>query len=131
MGVEPFLLSSSLLGVLAQRLVRVLCSECREPYSAKPDELALFGVAGHAPETFHCAKGCPACNMLGYRGRTGIYELVEVDHHLRELVHNRAGEHELEAYARRHSPGMRDDGLRLVRAGVTTVEEVLRVTRED
>jgi general secretion pathway protein E len=131
MGVEPFLLSSSLLGVLAQRLVRVLCSECREPYAAKPDELALFGVAGHAPETFHRAKGCPACNMLGYRGRTGIYELVEVDHHLRELVHNRAGEHELEAYARRHSPGMRDDGLRLVRAGVSTVEEVLRVTRED
>ena len=131
MGIEPFLLSSSLLGVLAQRLVRVLCDECKEPYVPGEAECAALGLDHDPARRFFHARGCEACNRLGYRGRTGIYELVEVDHEMRTLIHRHVGEHELEAHARRSTPSIRDDGLRIVRLGRTTVEEVLRVTRED
>jgi general secretion pathway protein E len=78
MGVEPFLISSSLLGVLAQRLVRVLCNDCKRAYVADEAECALFGLdPGQAPTLYH-AEGCDVCRQLGYRGRTGIYELVTV-----------------------------------------------------
>jgi general secretion pathway protein E len=130
MGIEPFLLSSSLLGVLAQRLVRVLCQECREPHEADAAACALLGVEAARPPVIFSAKGCTHCNHLGYRGRTGIYELIVIDEELRRLIHNNAGEHELEAYARQHGPSIRQDGVRNVLAGVTTLEEVLRVTRE-
>jgi general secretion pathway protein E len=130
MGIEPFLLSSSLLGVLAQRLVRVLCQECREPHEADAAACALLGVEAARPPVIFSAKGCTHCNHLGYRGRTGIYELIVIDDELRRLIHNNAGEHELEAYARQHGPSIRQDGARNVLAGVTTLEEVLRVTRE-
>ena len=130
MGIEPFLLSSSLLGVLAQRLVRVLCQECREPHEADAAACALLGVDPATPPVIFKAKGCPTCNHLGYRGRTGIYELIVIDEEMRRLIHNNAGEHELEAHARQHGPSIRHDGARNVLAGVTTLEEVLRVTRE-
>lgn len=130
MGIEPFLLSSSLLGVLAQRLVRVLCKTCREPYLADEKECELFGFDKHKPPTLHHAKGCQACNHLGYLGRTGIYELVVMDETMRHLIHNGAGEYELEKHAREHGPGIRTDGARNILDGTTTVEEVLRVTRE-
>ncbi|MFZ5561356.1 MAG: type II secretion system ATPase GspE [Pseudomonadota bacterium] len=130
MGIEPFLLSSSLLGVLAQRLVRVLCKECREPYTADTYACAVLGVDPAEPPLVFKAKGCGHCNGLGYRGRTGIYELVVVDEEMRRLIHNHAGEHELEAHARRTSTSLRQDGTRRVLAGITTLEEVLRVTRE-
>jgi general secretion pathway protein E len=131
MGIEPFLLSSSLLGVLAQRLVRVLCQECREPLTADASACALLGVDPARPPRIYKARGCAQCNHLGYRGRTGIYELIVIDEELRRLIHGNAGEHELELHARRSGPGIRQDGVRNVLAGVTTLEEVLRVTRED
>ncbi|GAD63679.1 type II secretion system ATPase GspE [Aquipseudomonas alcaligenes] len=131
MGVEPFLLSSSLLGVLAQRLVRVLCVHCREARPADEAECALLGLdASSQPQIYH-AKGCPECHQQGYRGRTGIYELVIFDDQMRTLVHNGAGEQELLRHARSLGPSIRDDGRRKVLEGVTTLEEVLRVTRED
>ncbi|HFD81157.1 MAG TPA: type II secretion system protein GspE [Gammaproteobacteria bacterium] len=130
MGVEPFLLSSSLIGVLAQRLVRVLCEQCKEPYTASAANCETLGVDPAEPPTLYHAVGCPACNQLGYRGRTGIYELIELDDQMRSMIHDGAGEVEMEAYARTHSPGMRQDGWRRALAGVTTVEEVLRVTQE-
>lgn len=130
MGIEPFLLSSSLLGVLAQRLVRVLCQECREPYEADAATCALLGVDAASHTVIYKPKGCATCNHLGYRGRTGIYELIMIDEELRRLIHNNAGEHDLEAYARKHGPSIRQDGARNVLSGVTTLEEVLRVTRE-
>ncbi|MCO6414383.1 MAG: type II secretion system ATPase GspE [Thiogranum sp.] len=130
MGVEPFLLSSSLVGVLAQRLVRVLCHSCKEPYTASTADCAMLGVDAHNPPTLYHAVGCPDCSQLGYKGRTGIYELVEVDDGMRTLIHDGAGEQALEAHARTHSAGMRQDGWRRVLAGETTVEEVLRVTSE-
>lgn len=131
MGVEPFLISSSLLGVLAQRLVRVLCNDCKRAYIADAAECELLGVSpDNAPMLYH-AEGCEQCRGLGYRGRTGIYELVLFDDALRTMVHTRASEQDMLRHARVLGPSIRDDGLRKVREGVTTIEEVLRVTREE
>jgi general secretion pathway protein E len=130
MGIEPFLLSSSLIGVLAQRLVRVLDPEMKVAYPAREYECRTLGIdPGNPPLLYRPKEGL--AGGTGYRGRTGIYELVSVDDQLRTMIHDGAGEHELERYARSRSPGIRDDGLRKVRAGVTTLEEVLRVTRGD
>ena len=131
MGIEPFLLSSSLVGVLAQRLVRVLCGNCRQPYAPDTKQCELFGLDPDAGHIFHHAIGCPDCNGQGYRGRTGIYEMVVIDHEMRALIHRDAGEQALEAHARKFTPGIRHDGLRNILSGRTTVEEVLRVTQED
>ncbi len=131
MGVEPFLLSSSLVGILAQRLVRLLCPHCKQASSATPADCKLFELPSSQPPTLYSAVGCESCNYSGYRGRTGIYEVIEVDHKLRTLIHEGAGEQALETYARTLSQGIRQDGLRRVLAGATTLEEVLRVTRED
>ena len=131
MGIEPFLLSSSLLGVLAQRLVRVLCPHCKEAYQADEAECKLLGVALAPPPTLYHARGCAECHQQGYRGRTGIYELVVFDDHLRTLIHNAASEQDMTRHARSLGPSIRDDGRRKVLEGATTVEEVLRVTREE
>ncbi len=115
MGVEPFLLSSSLLGVLAQRLVRKLCPQCRRP-----------GEDGR----WH-PVGCEHCGHTGYKGRTGVYELMTVNEQVQTLIHNRAAEQELVAAARAGGlRSMREDGDRLVTSGVTSLEEVVRVTRD-
>ncbi|MFG6455291.1 type II secretion system ATPase GspE [Roseateles sp. BYS96W] len=116
MGIEPFLLSSSLLGVLAQRLVRRLCPSCK-----RQDE-----TTGR----WH-AVGCENCGNTGYKGRLGVYELMVADETVRGLIHNRAAESELLAAAQAGGlRSMREDGDRLIAAGVTSLEEVLRVTRE-
>jgi general secretion pathway protein E len=112
MGVEPFLLSSSLLGVLAQRLVRKLCEYCK---------VEVEGVA----------RGCQHCGYTGYHGRTGIFELMTADDRMRALIHNKASEAQIrEAALGGGMRLMRDDGERLVREGITSREEVLRVTRD-
>lgn len=131
MGVEPFLLSSSLIGVIAQRLVRVLCERCKRPAPITEKERSLLRLEPHTNNHLYHHVGCEECNMSGYQGRTGIYELVTLDDGMRTMIHDGAGEHTLEEYARRFSPGIRDDGRRKILEGVTTVEEVLRVTRED
>ncbi len=131
MGIEPFLISSSLLGVLAQRLVRVLCHECKAPYDADDEARQLLGITTHEALTLYRAKGCAKCNFTGYKGRTGIYELVVLDEKMRTMIHNNAGELEIEKYARTRGPSIRDDGRRKILAGDTTLEEVLRKTRED
>jgi general secretion pathway protein E len=129
MGVEPFLLSSSLLGILAQRLVRCLCSVCREAYEPSPTELAL--LEGAKPAMLYRPVGCAACAHTGYHRRTGIYELMRVDEGLRHLIHDRVAEQELRAYAlQRGMHSLRQDGLRLVISGATSLEELLRVTRD-
>ena len=131
MGVEPFLLSSSLIGVLAQRLVRELCDVCKQPYTAGHADCETMGVPADNPPTMYRAAGCSACNQLGYRGRTGIYELVIIDDTIRSMVHDGAGEFELERHARQHTPGIRQDGWDKVLRGITSVEEVLRVTQSE
>jgi general secretion pathway protein E len=129
MGIEPFLLSSSLIGVMAQRLVRVLNPESREKFTAGEYERRLLNLDpdGPAVEVYRPSSD-PG---TGYRGRTGIYELIAVDDHMRTMIHDGSSEQDLERYARSASPGIRDDGRRKVMAGETTLEEVLRVTRED
>jgi len=131
MGVEPFLLSSSLLGVLAQRLVRRLCPSCKAPHASTENENKILGLAGDQQAVIYRAVGCERCKQTGYRGRTGIHELLVVDEKVRELIHIGAGEQAVEKVIRPHSPSIRDDGLAKVLAGQTTLEEILRVTRED
>jgi general secretion pathway protein E len=130
MGVEPFLLSSSLVGVLAQRLVRVLDPATREAYAPSAADLAAFGKAGTENVTF-CRPAASAGRHGGYRGRTGIYELITVDETLRRLIHEGASEADMERHARTRTPSMLDDGWNKVIAGVTSADEVLRVTREE
>jgi general secretion pathway protein E len=129
MGIEPFLLSSSLIGVLAQRLVRVLNPESRQAFTAGDYERRLLNVRPEEPAPTLYRPGRDAGN--GYRGRTGIYELVVVDDQMRTMIHDGAAEHDLERYARTMTPSIRDDGRAKILRGETTMEEVLRVTRED
>ncbi len=128
MGIEPFLLSSSLVGVLAQRLVRVLDPEHREAYTAAEYECRMLGIDPGQPPTLYRPRA-DVPGGAGYKGRTGIYELVTIDDELRTMIHDGSGEHELERHARTRGPSIRDDGLKKVLSGVTTLEEVLRVTR--
>lgn len=128
MGVEPFLISSSLVGIVAQRLVRVLCTDCREPYEPTDSECEFLGIDTSDKQAIYRAKGCTECNHLGYRGRLGIYEVIELDENLRELIHQKAGEQDLEKYARTISSSIHDDGIQKVKSGITTIEEVVRVT---
>ncbi len=131
MGVEPFLLSSSMLGVLAQRLVRTLCNDCKEAYVADETECQLMGFDQYNPPKIYRAKGCEECRNLGYKGRQGLFELLLVDDEMRTMIHNGDSEQKVERHARQFSPSIREDGRNRVLEGLTTVEEVLRVTRED
>ncbi|MET1256732.1 type II secretion system ATPase GspE [Aliikangiella maris] len=131
MGIEPFLLSSSLLGVLAQRLVRTLCPSCKRGEQANTKECELMGFDASNPPTIYHAEGCAECNNLGYKGRQGIFEFLQVDEDIRDMIHNGAGELDIERHARKAGFSIREDGKRRVLEGITTVEEVLRVTRED
>ena len=130
MGTEPFLLASSLIGVLAQRLVRVLCDECKQPVQPGPAVARfLASHAGSGDATVFAPVGCAACTGIGYRGRTAIYELVTFDDALRQLVHDGAGEAALAKLAFADTPTLIESGQRKVADGVTTVEEVTRVTQ--
>src|SRR5690606_27447536 len=126
MGVEPFLLASSLEVVMAQRLVRLLCDKCKEAYQPNEAEQELLKLP--AGTTIFRPVGCNHCNHMGYRGRKGIYELIEINERLRHLIHEQAGEQELLAEARKHSGSIHDDGRQCVLDGITSMEEVLRVT---
>ncbi|NND39935.1 MAG: type II secretion system ATPase GspE [Pseudomonadales bacterium] len=130
MGVEPFLLSSSLVGLVAQRLVRVLCPDCKEPYLPDAKERKLLGIEEHDPHSMFRPVGCPKCNNLGYRGRRGIYEVVSIDGDLRRMIHDQSSEEDMVRQARKTSRGIMGDGISKVLAGLTTVEEILRVTQE-
>ena len=133
MGIEPFLVSSSILAVLAQRLVRRLCPDCREPYKASETELARIGLKGVPLENKICRpKGCRNCRNTGYRGRMAIQELMIMDDEIRALVMQNADAATLRRKCT--SNGMtllRQDGAARVLRGETSIEELLRVTQED
>ena len=131
MGVEPYQLSSSLIGLMAQRLVRVLCRHCKEPYEAPRSEREQLGVSPDRPIQLYKAAGCPHCRHTGYLGRSGIHELIEVDRKLEEMIHDGSSEQALETYARSMGPGILQSGRNKVLAGKTTLREVLRVTIEE
>ena len=140
MGVEPFLVSSSVIAVLAQRLVRTICPECRETYAPTEEELKEIGVLNERQTTndepqmavFYRGKGCPKCMSTGYKGRIGIYELMIPDEKIRNAVISKSSTDEIRKLAL--AAGMttlKEDGIRKIKEGLTTVEEVLRVTEED
>lgn len=132
MGVEPFLLASSLSGVIAQRLVRTLCPHCMAWRALDVDVEALLGMVTDEANTLKLpqAVGCHECNHTGFKGRTAIYEVLAVDDAMRALIYSHASEQKLNELARSCAPSIREDGLKKVLAGKTTLEEVLRVTAE-
>ena len=131
MGIEPFLLSSSLVGVLAQRLVRKLCPSCKQQYPVTVGEREIFISLQATDRIFRPApQGCHQCHGEGYKGRSGIYELITLNDELRQLIHDKAPQSVLTKTARTTSTSIRADGLRKILAGETSIAEVLRVTQE-
>jgi general secretion pathway protein E len=129
LGVERFLLASALRGVLAQRLVRCLCTVCRKPVAASQADRDLLGAG--CPERLWTPVGCPVCNDIGYSGRTGLYELLTVDDHMAALIHDGAPESALRNHAEQTGcRSLRADGLRLLASGTTSLEELLRVSED-
>jgi type IV pilus assembly protein PilB len=132
-GIEPYVAASALIGVIAQRLVRRLCSECRRPYTPEPETLRAMGVseAEAGAQTFYRADGCEKCNQTGYRGRVGIYEIMAVTDSLRRLIAQRGAEAQLrEAAIGAGMITLGEDGLLKVKAGMTSPQELLRVVTE-
>jgi len=130
MGIEPFLLSTSLLAVLAQRLVRTLCPQCKKPHALSEEDRLRYEMP-IGTRYLYQASGCEHCNNTGYKGRTGIHELLMVDDAVREAIHAGQGELAIERLIRANTASIRHDGLQKVANGETTLEEVLRVTREE
>jgi general secretion pathway protein E/type IV pilus assembly protein PilB len=133
-GVKPFLVASSTRGIMAQRLVRSICADCKEEVAPSDHDLRLLGPAAEQfrGATLSHGVGCPTCSHTGYKGRKGIFELFEVDDEVREMIYQRLSASELRAKARRLGMRtLREDGLRKVTAGITTLEEVFRVTMGD
>ena len=128
-GVLPDIMSGNIIGVVAQRLVRRLCTHCKTPYQAEPHEARLLGVPAEQPRPVICrATGCEHCDFQGYRGRLAIMELLRIDSVLDELISRRATTHEIRAQAmKRGFRTLADDGLRRVREGTTSLEELARV----
>ncbi len=133
LGVEPYLVSSSLISVLAQRLVRKTCPECRQRYEPAGHELRELGIgADKSSGQFYVGTGCSKCFNTGYKGRTGIYELMMVDEEIREMIHVRQTAGAIKEKAiEKGLQTLRMDGARKVVEGITTIAEVLRVTQAD
>jgi general secretion pathway protein E len=134
MGIEPFLAASSIVGILAQRLVRKICPDCRQSYQPAAEVIREMGLADAVPAgaTFYRGEGCPKCMDIGYRGRTGIYELLSVDEQVRDLLLQNKDAASIKAAAmRKGMKTLRDAGLVKALAGETSIEEVLRVTQEE
>ncbi|GAW94128.1 type II secretion system ATPase GspE [Calderihabitans maritimus] len=134
MGVEPFLVSSSLIGVVAQRLVRTICSRCREPYQLPPDaqERFFMGISSDEPVTLYRGRGCRSCDYTGYRGRVAIHEVLAVSETIRSLAGKRVAASAIRKVAVKEGMlTLREDGLEKVRQGITTIDEVIRVAFAD
>lgn len=130
MGVESFLIASSLSGILAQRLVRKLCPDCAEPHEPDDGERQLLKLDPDTEATLRKPVGCALCDETGYRGRTGIYELIVIDETLRTMIHDDQAEGAMLKHARLQSESLARNGFRKVLSGETSLEEVLRVSME-
>src|SRR5439155_3947503 len=131
MGTEPFLISSTLMGVLAQRLVRTVCKNCRTPFEPTENQLSLLNLSPHdlGDKVFYYGRGCSNCNDTGYRGRKGIFELLVISDALRSLINERAPTVVMRQKAvELGMVTLREDGLRSIFEGDTTIEEVLKYT---
>ncbi len=131
MQIEPFLISSSLIAVLAQRLIRTICEKCKEVYIVEPEIIKRMGVKTDQTKFFR-GKGCHDCKKTGYSKRLGVYELLVIDEDIRRLILTRASNKEIKAMAiKKGMVSMRTDGLRKAEKGITTLEEVLKATLEE
>jgi type IV pilus assembly protein PilB len=127
MGIEPFLVASSVNVIMAQRLVRKLCAKCKKKEKIHPEALRELGVTSDDGFEIYRAEGCPACNSTGYAGRTGLYEVMPISDTLREMVLNRASSSEIKEQAVREGMStLRGDGIWKLKNGITSLEEVLR-----
>ena len=133
MGIEPYLVSSSVLAIIAQRLVRNICPRCREAYTPTKEELEKLGLkSGQTPGDFFRGRGCDECMQTGYWGRTGIYEILLLTDDIRQMILSKADSNSIKEKALSQGMrGLREDGATKVLKGVTTTEEVLRVTQEE
>lgn len=134
MGIEPFLCSSSVLAIIAQRLVRRVCSHCREEATLDEHALRELGLLNETKNGHkcYCGKGCAACRFTGYHGRTGIHEVMPIDDEIREMTLERTPANRIRKYARgKGMRSLREDGLDKVLAGMTTFQEIARVTQEE
>ena len=132
MGIEPFLVASSVMAVLAQRLLRQICPDCKKPYTPPADELGRLGMDSKASYTFYRGAGCPACSQTGYRGRTGIYELLVLDDDVRRLIGAKADSSAIkQAAIAKGMITLKQEGAAKVAQGVTTTEEVMRITQQE
>lgn len=133
MGVEPFLLASSLVGVMAQRLVRRLCSSCKQVVSVSAHDLQKLGYEAQAQEnvTIYEANGCEQCGQRGFKGRFGIFEIIPLDSKMRSLIHDCAGDQVLEQYARQFARSIQRCALENVLSGNTSLDEAIRITQKD
>ena len=134
MGIEPFLISSAVILILAQRLIRKTCMDCREPIKVHPQLLIDLGIPPDEVKSFpvYKGKGCPICNNTGYKGRVGLYEVMPMREEVKELVLSRASTTEIKKEAMRLGmKTLRQSGIMKIKEGVTTIEEVLRSTIED
>ena len=130
MGVEPFLLSTSLLGVLAQRLVRKLCEHCKQAITISADNLLWLEHPTQTQYEIYEAKGCEHCHHSGYKGRMGIFEFIICDDPLKAMIHRQDNQQLMELHIRQTTPSIRHDGWQQVLAGHTTISELLRVTSD-
>lgn len=130
LGIKPFLIGSTLIGALAQRLVRLICSSCKEEYTPSDDVIKELEVENDPDMKFYRGRGCQDCRGSGYRGRIGLYEIMEMNHDLQHAVLSRAKETDLRELAyRKGMRQLRYDGVEKVKMGLTTTDEVIRVTR--
>jgi general secretion pathway protein E len=133
MGVENYLLSSCLIGVLAQRLVRIICRHCRVEYWEEPERMKALGleVQGHSKAKVYRGQGCEQCGFTGYESRKGIFELMEPDDEIRKMIVANESSNIIANYARHHGmKTLREDGVEKILEGTTTLDEVLRVTQD-
>ncbi|MCK5552718.1 MAG: Flp pilus assembly complex ATPase component TadA, partial [Deltaproteobacteria bacterium] len=134
MGIEPFLASSSLNAIMAQRLIRIVCPDCRQRYSPSEEELREIGIdsKGAVTKPVYRANGCENCLGTGYRGRTGIFELLVLEDDIRSLILKSYDTNTIKKSAiNKGMLTLRQDGAKKVLKGITTIEEVVRVTQED
>ena len=133
MGIEPFLVASSVVAVLAQRLIRKVCPDCKQSYQPDDEELIRLGVVpGKTKPTFYRGSGCPACTQTGYRGRTGIHELLVLDDEIRRLIGNKADAAAIrQAAVSRGMVLLKEEAAEKIFAGITTTEEVMRMTQQE
>jgi len=130
MGIEPFLISSSTVGIIAQRLVRVICDKCKAPYN--PSEDVVKDIGAKKSDKFHRGKGCAKCKESGFKGRAGIFEILMIDENVKKMIDERKSADHIKKKAMESGMRtLREDGLLKVQEGLTTPEEVLRVTQTD